>query len=95
MKNLIAQFKAMGFKNFALEHAEKGVFGVATLMVLIFVGGTSWSRYDKQPEEFVKKAEAGEKAIQASDFSEAEKEKLRPKRPLMRSSAATLATSGQ
>ncbi len=83
MKNLIAQFKAMGFKNFVLEHAEKGVFGVAALMVLIFVGGTSWSRYDKQPEQFVKKAEDGEKAILASDFSEAEKEKLRPKRPLM------------
>ena len=50
-----------------IEHRlEKVVLGVIGLFVLICLAGTSWSRYDKQPEEFTKKVEQGEAAIRNS-----------------------------
>ena len=57
MKNLIEKLKNLDYKQAAIDHAEKAVFGLACLFVLICLAGTSWSRYEKQPEEFLKKVD--------------------------------------
>jgi len=70
MKNLAAKLKGMNYKQAIIDHGEKVVLGVIGLFVLICLAGTSWSRYDKQPEEFTKKVEQGESAIRASAWTE-------------------------
>lgn len=70
MKNLLGKLKGMSYKQIAVEHGEKGILGLIGLMVLIFLAGTSWSRYDKMPEEFLKKVDEGKAAIQASAWTE-------------------------
>ena len=70
MKNLAAKLKGLNYKQAVIDHGEKLVLGVIGLFVLICLAGTSWSRYDKQPEEFTKKVEQGEAAIRASAWNE-------------------------
>ena len=70
MKNLAAKLKGLNYKQAVIDHGEKLVLGVIGLFVLICLAGTSWSRYDKHPEEFTKKVEQGEAAIRASAWNE-------------------------
>lgn len=78
MKNLLEKLKGMNYKQAAIDHGEKLFLGVIGLFVLICLGGTSWSRYDKQPKEFQDKVEAGERNIQASAFTVEEQNKYKP-----------------
>ena len=73
MKNLAAKLKGLNYKQAFIDHGEKVVLSVIGLFVLICLAGTSWSRYDKQPEEFTKKVEQGEAAIKASAWTEEKK----------------------
>ncbi|MBC7822154.1 MAG: hypothetical protein IAG10_35160, partial [Planctomycetaceae bacterium] len=74
MKNLAAKLKGLNYKQALIDHGEKLILGVIGLFVLICLAGTSWSRYDKQPEEFLKKVEQGENAIRSSSWSGKEAE---------------------
>ncbi len=74
MKNLIAKLKELNYKQLAVDHGEKGVLGLVGLFVLISLAGTSWSRYDKMPEEFQKKVKEGEDNIKSSAWT-AERQK--------------------
>lgn len=78
MKNLLAKLKGTNYKQAAIDHGEKLFLGVIGLFVLICLGGTSWSRYDKQPKEFQDKVEAGERNIQASAFTVEDQNKYKP-----------------
>lgn len=78
MKNFLAKLKAMDKKKAVVDHFEKGILGVVGLFVLVCLGGTSWSRYDKQPKDFQDKVEAGERNIQASAFTVEEQAKYKP-----------------
>ena len=66
MKNFVAKLKGLNYKQLVVDHGEKGLLGFVGFLVLIFLVGTSWSRYDKLPEEFTKKVKQGEDNIQAS-----------------------------
>lgn len=78
MKNLLAKLKGLMNKQAAIDHGEKLFLGVIALFVLFCLGTTSWSRYDKQPTEFLVKVESGEKNIQNSAFSLEEQNKYKP-----------------
>lgn len=78
MKNLLAKIKGVNYKQVLIEHGEKLVLGLIGLFVMICLGGTSWSRYDKLPKEFQDKVEAGERNIQNSTFTLEEQNKYKP-----------------
>ena len=82
MKNLVAKLKGLNYKQLVVDHGEKGVFGLFALIVLVFLAGTSWSRYDKQPEEFVSKIAKGEAAIKASAWTDERKKDFRAVRDI-------------
>ncbi len=82
MKNLAAKLKGLNYKQLVIDHGEKGVFGLFALIVLVFLAGTSWSRYEKRPEEFVDKVAKGEAAIKASAWSEDRKKDFRAVRDI-------------
>ncbi|MBC8291065.1 MAG: hypothetical protein H8E37_12185, partial [Planctomycetes bacterium] len=44
--------KNVNWKELLITHAEKGVLGVAGLIVLVGLATTSWGTYDKQPDQF-------------------------------------------
>lgn len=83
MKNFLAKLKGMNYKQVAVEHGEKGVLGLVGLFVLFCLAGTSWSRYDKEPQEFLTKVKQGEDNIRASAFTEDKKKELRSTRDIM------------
>jgi hypothetical protein len=63
-----------GFKALIIEHGEKFILGLAGLFVLIAIGTTQWSTYEKKPEEFSQKIDAGKSAFAGSTWPETEKE---------------------
>ena len=63
-----------GFKELAIEHGEKFILGLAGVFVLIGIGTTQWSTYEKTPEEFAEKIEAGKTEFDRSTWPESEKE---------------------
>lgn len=69
MKNFIAKLKSANYKQLLVDHGEKGVFGVVGLFALSCLATTSWSRYDKTPEQFLVKVDEGKKNIQASAWT--------------------------
>ncbi len=58
----------------AIEHGEKFILGLAGVFVLIGIGTTQWSTYEKTPEEFAAKIKAGEDEFSRSTWPESEKE---------------------
>ena len=83
MKNFAAKLKGLNYKQLVIDHGEKGLLGVFGLTVLVFLGGTSWSRYDKQPEDFVDKVVKGEAAIKASAWTDERKKEFQASRDIM------------
>jgi hypothetical protein len=61
-------------KQLIIEHGEKFILGLAGLFVLIGIGTTQWSTYDKKPENFSQKIDAGKATFDASIWPEPEKE---------------------
>lgn len=82
MKNFAAKLKGLNYKQALIDHGEKVVLGVIGLIVLICLAGTSWSRYDKQPEEFTKKVEQGEAAIRASAWTKEKEAEFKSSRDI-------------
>ena len=82
MKNLVAKLKGLNYKQLVIDHGEKGVFGLFALIVLVFLAGTSWSRYEKEPEQFLEKVAKGEAAIKASAWSDERKKDFRAVRDI-------------
>lgn len=78
MKNLLAKIKGVNYKQALIEHGEKLILGVVGLFVMICLGGTNWSRYDKLPKEFQDKVESGERNIQNTTFTLEEQNKYKP-----------------
>lgn len=83
MKNLIAKLKGLNYKQVAVDHGEKGLFGLIGLFVLFCFVGTSWSRYDKEPGEFLKKVDEGTRKISASTFPDERKKEFQSSREIM------------
>lgn len=83
MKNFTAKLKSLNYKQLVIDHGEKGLLGFFGLTVLVFLGGTSWSRYDKQPEDFVDKVVKGEAAIKASAWTDERKKEFQASRDIM------------
>lgn len=82
MKNLAAKLKGMNYKQAVIDHGEKVILGVVGLFVLVCLAGTSWSRYDKQPEDFTKKVEQGEAAIRASAWTKEKEAEFKSSRDI-------------
>ena len=83
MKNLAAKLKGMNYKQALVDHGEKLILGLIGSFVLICLAGTSWSRYDKQPEEFTKKVEQGETAIKNSAWTVEKQAEFKSSRDIM------------
>ncbi len=82
MKNLAAKLKGLNYKQALIDHGEKVILGVIGLLVLICLAGTSWSRYDKLPEEFTKKVDQGEAAIRASAWTKEKEAEFKSSRDI-------------
>ncbi len=63
-----------GFKDVIIEHGEKFILGLAGLFVLIGIGTTQWSTYERKPEEFSSKIDAGKAEFARSTWPDSEKE---------------------
>lgn len=61
-------------KELIIEHGEKVILGLAGLFVLIGIGTTQWSTYERKPEEFSQKIDAGKAEFARSTWPESEKE---------------------
>ncbi|NQV26154.1 MAG: formylglycine-generating enzyme family protein [Rhodopirellula sp.] len=61
-------------KEIIIEHGEKFILGLIGLFVLIGIGTTQWSTYEKKPEEFAQKIDAGKAEFARSTWPETEKE---------------------
>jgi hypothetical protein len=85
MKNFAAKLKGLNYKQLVIEHGEKFVLGTIGLLVLICLAGTSWSRYDKEPEEFLKKAEQGETNLRNSNWTAEKRKEFESNRDIMQS----------
>ena len=68
--------KGLNFKKLLLNHAEKIVCGIIALFTVIAIARTSWSTYDKNPNELQSKAEAARAAVLASEWPEEERQKF-------------------
>jgi len=74
--------KDFDFKEFAVAHGEKMVLGLAGLLVLLALGKTTWSTYDKAPAEITTKAEDAQATIEQSEWPEEERERFSAKNRL-------------
>ncbi|MGZ0164005.1 MAG: hypothetical protein ACKVII_08810 [Planctomycetales bacterium] len=63
-----------GFKEVIIEHGEKFILGLAGVFVLIGIGTTQWSTYERKPEEFSSKIDAGKAEFARSTWPDSEKE---------------------
>ena len=63
-----------GIKEVIIEHGEKFILGLAGLFVLIGIGTTQWSTYERKPEEFSSKIDAGKAEFARSTWPDSEKE---------------------
>jgi len=70
MKKMMGGLKGFNAKEFFLNHGEKLAFGCGILICLISLGLTSWSRYDKTPQELEKKATDAKSRILATTWPE-------------------------
>jgi hypothetical protein len=68
--------KNLDYKQVAIDHGEKMVLGLIGLLVLGILAGTSWTSYDKDPEELVAKVSTGEEQLRASVWPDDEREKF-------------------
>jgi len=61
-----------------LDHVEKGVFGIITLLVLMGLASTKWSRYAGTPEEITSKVTQGQNTLKNNTWPDEEREKYLP-----------------
>lgn len=60
--------KNVNWKNLLITHAEKGVVGVAGLIVLIGLATTSWGTYETLPSEFEESVRNGRSTFESSTW---------------------------
>tara|TARA_R110002072_G_scaffold302100_1_gene483930 strand:+ start:110470 stop:112740 length:2271 start_codon:yes stop_codon:yes gene_type:complete len=70
-----------GFKELLIEHGEKFILGLAGVFVLIGIATTQWSTYERKPEEFSAKIEAGKAEFARSTWPDTEKETFKAPDP--------------
>ena len=70
-----------GIKEVIIEHGEKFILGLAGVFVLIGIGTTQWSTYERKPEEFSAKIEAGKAEFARSTWPDSEKETFKAPDP--------------
>lgn len=78
MKNLLANLKGDKLKQLAINHGEKLVVGIIGLVVLAILATTSWSGYQRKPEEIVTKVDQSRQQIDSSKWPDEERSKLPP-----------------
>ncbi len=76
MKNFVAKLKGLDYKQLVLEHGEKFVLGVVIVLVLVALGGTKWGRYERMPEEFDQKVNAGTSNLAASKWPDEKRQEV-------------------
>ena len=62
--------KNVNWKELIIDHIEKGVLGLAGLIILVGLATTSWGTYDKRPSEFAEKVKTGEQNFQEGIWPE-------------------------
>ena len=72
MKNLIAKLKTADYKQVAIDHGEKLVAGLLGLMLLFALLTTSWSTYEKTPQELTDKVDGAKQAIAGKTWADSE-----------------------
>ncbi|MEX0726763.1 MAG: hypothetical protein WD065_10870 [Planctomycetaceae bacterium] len=73
MKNVTAKLKNMDYKQFAIDHLEKMVFGLFAVIVLLSLIGTRWAGFARAPEELQVLTEEARIKILASIWPEDKK----------------------
>ncbi|MDA0832855.1 MAG: hypothetical protein O2955_06680 [Planctomycetota bacterium] len=73
MKNLTAKLKNMDYKQFAIDHLEKMVFGLFAFIVLLSLVGTRWSGFAKEPMELQQLTDNAKRQILSSTWPEEKK----------------------
>lgn len=63
-----------GFKALLVNHAEKGIFGLAALLGLGALGTTRWSHYEGTPDKITTKVKESKTALEAQTWPEAERQ---------------------
>jgi hypothetical protein len=63
-----------GFKALIVNHAEKGIFGLAALVGLGALGTTRWSHYDGTPDKITNKVKESKTALEAQTWPETERQ---------------------
>ncbi|MCZ6640058.1 MAG: hypothetical protein O7F71_00655 [Gammaproteobacteria bacterium] len=74
MKDFVAKLKGLDYKQLAIEHGDKAVFGIVALFIMICLVGTSWSRYEKAPKEFSDKVDTESAELLSSKWPEAKRD---------------------
>jgi hypothetical protein len=64
--------KNKGFKALLVNHAEKGVFGLAALASLAMLGTSRWSHYQSTPEKITSKVKESSSKLEAQIWPEEE-----------------------
>lgn len=65
-----------GFKALLVNHAEKGVFGLAALMGLATLGMTRWSHFDGTPDRITDKVKKTKAELEARTWPEEERQQF-------------------
>ena len=73
MKDFVGKLKGWDYKQLAIEHVDKAVFGIALLLIVMGLAGTSWSRYERQPEMFLKRVNTETVNLQSSRWPQAKR----------------------
>lgn len=73
--------KNVNWKEMLITHAEKGVLGLAGLIVLVGLATTSWGTYDKQPSQFEDGVSKGRSNFDKSQWPEDRKAEFEAEDP--------------
>ena len=67
----------INFKEAALNHVEKVIFGIIMLLVLLGLAGTKWSHYDGTPHEITERVAKGRTVLKANRWNSEENADIR------------------
>ncbi len=73
MKDFVEKIKGLDYKQLVIEHGDKAAFGIVALFILICLARTSWSRYERHPEDFLSKVDTESANLRSSKWPEAKR----------------------
>ncbi|MFN0199179.1 MAG: hypothetical protein ACKVT0_20715 [Planctomycetaceae bacterium] len=76
MKNIGSKLKSMNYKQAAIDHLEKMVFGLFAFITLLSLVTARWKGFDKAPEELQFKTDEAKTKILASTWPEEKKKEF-------------------